>query len=242
MTWCWFNATESKPHNVMPNLMKKLLTITFLLGFLLTEAQIEVKYYFNNQCELFVVQDSISFELQNLETEESYYSENNKVMIPSPGKYELFVNIKNGKYERSYEDKIEFKDFQNVIDTLTIPKILFEIDNESETDYSRYFKCDKICNGYEVDYFENGNKKLEGNFINGNPIWETEFERDGSFIKYYYNKSNQYTKWEYYNRNGNLTKYFINKYKKNYFKQKTYNAEGKFIKSEIKTYVVKKKN
>ncbi len=222
--------------------MKKLLTITFLLGFLLTEAQIEVKYYFNNQCELLVAQDSISFELQNLETEESYYSENNKVMIPSPGKYELFVNIKNGKYERSYEERIEFKDSKKVNDTLTIPKILFETDNDSETKYSKYLKCDKVCNGYEVDYYENGNKRLEGNFLNGNAIWETEFERDGSSIKYYYDKTNRYTKWEYYDQNGTITEYFINKYKKKHFIQKTYNAEGKLIKSEVNIYYPLRKN
>jgi hypothetical protein len=127
--------------------------------------------------------------LKNLETKELYYSVSSKVIIPL-GKYELSVTINNGKYQRSYEEKIEFKDSQKVLYTLIIPKILFEIDNNTETDYSKYFKCDKVCNGYEVDYFENGSKRLEGNFMNGNAIWETEFERDGSAIKYYYDKSN----------------------------------------------------
>lgn len=217
--------------------MKKLLTFIFLLGFLLTDAQIEVQYYFENQCQSLISQDSISFELQNLETEESYYSKNSKVIIPSSGKYELSVTINNGKYQRSYEEKMEFKDSQKVVHTLIIPKILFEIDNNTETNYSKYFKCDKICNGYEVDYFENGNKRLEGNFVNGDAIWETEFERDGSFIKYYYNKSNQYTKWEYFDQNGSLIKYFVNNYKKKNFIQKTYSAKGKLINRKVKTYV-----
>ena len=216
--------------------MNKLLTITFLFGFLLTEAQIEVEFHFKNLCQSKIIKDSISFELQNLITMESFYSENSKVIIPSTGKYELFVTISNGKYERSYEEKIEFKESKKVIDTLTIPKILFETEKDSETDYSKYFKCDKVCNGYEVDYFENGNKRIEGNFVNGNAIWETEFERDNSSIKYYYDESNRYTKWEYYDQNGNLTQYFINKYKKKHFIQKTYDAKGKLIKSEVKIY------
>ena len=222
--------------------MKKLLTYIFLFGFLLTEAQIEVKYHFKSQCNSLIAQDSISFELQNLESNESYYSEDSKVKIPTLGKYELSVTIKNGKYERSYEEKIIIKESIIIIDTLTIPRILFETDNNSETDYSKYFKCDKVCNGYEVDYFENGNKRLEGNFVEGNAIWETEFERDGSSIKYYYDKSNRYTKWEYYDQNGNLTEYFVNKYKKKHFIQKTYDAKGKLIKSEVKIYYPLRKN
>lgn len=222
--------------------MKKLLTYIFLLLFLFTEAQIEVQYNFYNQCKSSIVNDSIEFELQNLKTNESYYSKDSKVVIPSPGKYELFVTINNGQFVRSYEKKIEFKESKKVIDTLTIPKIQFETDNGNKTSYSKYFKCDKVCNGYEVDYFENGNKRLEGNFVNGNPIWEKEFEENGSSIKYYYDKLNRYTKWEYYDQNGNLTEYSINRYKKKYFIQKSYNASGKLIKSEVKIYYPLRKN
>jgi antitoxin component YwqK of YwqJK toxin-antitoxin module len=222
--------------------MKKLLIFIFLLGFLTAEAQIEVFYLFKNQCELSIVQDSISFELQNLITDESFYSENSKVIITNTGKYELVVTINNGKYQRSFEEKIEFKDSKTIIDTLEVPKILIEIDIDSETIYSKYFKCEKICDGYEVDYFENGNKRLEGNFKNGNAIWETEFERDGSSIKYYYDKLNRYTKWEYYDQDGNLKEYLINKYKRKHFIQKTYNAKGKLSKSEVKIYYPIRKN
>jgi antitoxin component YwqK of YwqJK toxin-antitoxin module len=222
--------------------MKKLLTFIFLLGFLLAKAQIEVEYHFDIQCQSKILKDSITFELQNLETMQSYYSENSKVIIPSPGKYELFVNIHNGKFKSSYEEKIEFKNLQKVVDTFTIPKLLFVTDNDYKANSSKYFKCDKLCNGYEVDYFENGKKRLEGNFVNGNAIWETEFERDGSSIKYYYDKSNQYTKWEYYDQNGILIKYFINKYKRKNFIQKTYNAKGELIKSEVKIYYPLRKN
>jgi hypothetical protein len=203
----------------------------------LTQAQIEVEFHFENQCQSTVIKDSISFELQNLATMESFYSEDSKVIIPSPGKYELSVTISNGKYERSYEEKMEFTDSQKVFDTLTIPKILFETDNDSKTTYSKYFKCEKVCDGYEVDYFENGKKRLEGNFSKGKAIWETEFERNGSFIKYYYNKSDRYTRVVTYDSNGNLTEYYLNTYKKENWLQKTYDGKGKLIKTEVKTYI-----
>jgi hypothetical protein len=61
--------------------MKSLLTNIFLFGFLLTKAQIEIKYHFKSQCDSLIAQDSISFELQNMVTNESYYSENLKVLI-----------------------------------------------------------------------------------------------------------------------------------------------------------------
>ena len=217
--------------------MKQLLTITFLFSFLLTEGQIEVEFHFKNQCESAVAKDSISFELQNLTTSESFYSEDSKVIIPSPGKYELFVTIRNGKYERSYEEKMEFQDSKKVIDTLAIPKILFETDNDSKTDYSKYLKCEKVCDGYEVDYFENGKKRLEGNFLKGKAIWETEFEKDGSFTKYYYDKFDRYSRVESYDSKGKLTEYYLNSYKRKNWIQKTYDGNGKLIKSEIKTYI-----
>lgn len=38
-----------------------------------------------------------------------------------------------------------------------------------------YFCCDKACEGYNVDYFDNGNKKLEGHFKKGNPVGQLIF-------------------------------------------------------------------
>lgn len=216
--------------------MKKLLPLIFLFGFQFTEAQIEVEYHFYSECQRRIIKDSLEFNLQNLVTNKSYFPEDSKVIIPYIGKYELSVTIKNGKFIRSYEEEVEFRDSQKVIDTLTVPKILFEFENDNKTDNSKYLNCENLCNGYEVDYFENGKKRFEGNFSDGKAIWETEFERDGSFVKYYYDKLNRYKRFEYYDLNGNLIEYLINKYRKKNFIQKTYNPKGKLIKREVQIY------
>ena len=98
----------------------------------MTEAQIEVKYHFKSQCNSLIEQDSISFELQNLESNESYYSEDSKVKIPTLGKYELSVTLKNGKYERSYEEKIIIKESiiivkQNIQNILNVTKFVMDM-------------------------------------------------------------------------------------------------------------------
>ena len=97
---------DAYPRTIVPNLMKRLLTIILLYSnLLISQNEIEVEYYFKNQCESLINNDSISFELQNLKTMESYYSENLKVIIPSEGKYELFVTINDVKTERSFEER-----------------------------------------------------------------------------------------------------------------------------------------
>jgi hypothetical protein len=226
----------------MTKLMKCLLIILFYSNFLISQNQIEVEYYFENQCESTVNKDSISFELQNLETMESYYSENLKVIIPNAGVYELFVNIKNKNIERSFEEIIEFKNVLKVKDTISIPRILyiseilnndFEYNNAIEP---KYYNCQKVCEDYEVDYFKNGKIRFEGIFKKGKPIWSSEFQRDGSYITYHYDKLDRWYKWEYYDQNGKLIKYLKNTYRKKNWIQKTFDSNGKLLTKEIKVY------
>ena len=221
--------------------MKYLLIIILLYSnLLISQNEIEVEYYFENQCESLISKDSISFELQNLKTMESYYSENLKVKIPSSGKYELFVTINDSKIERSFEEIVEFKNVLKVKDTISIPRILyvseklnddFEYENEIEP---KYYNCQNICDNYEVDYFKNGKIRFEGKFKNGKPIWNSEYQRDGSYIKYHYDKLDRWYKWEYYDQNENLIKYLKNIYRKKNWIQKTYDSKGKLISKEIK--------
>lgn len=220
--------------------MKHLIIILFCSNFLFSQNEIEVEYYFESQCGSLISKDSISFELQNLKTMESYYSENLKVKIPSSGKYELFVTIDDKNIEKSFEEIIEYKNVSRINDTIAIPKILyvseklnddFEYDNEFEP---KYYNCQYVCENYEVDYFKNGKIRFEGEFKNGKPIWNKEYRRDGSYIKYHYDKLDRWYKWEYYDQNGNLIKYLKNVYRKKNWIQKTYDSQGKLISKEIK--------
>jgi hypothetical protein len=44
-----------------------------------------------------------------------------------------------------------------------------------KADECGYFCCEQLCEGYKVDYFDNGNKKLEGHFKKGNPVGQLIF-------------------------------------------------------------------
>lgn len=222
--------------------MKILLILLFCSSSLFSQNEIEVEYYFENKCKSFISNHSISFELQNLVTMESYYSENLKVKIPNTGKYELFVTIRDKNIERSFEEIIQIKRSSKVKDTIAIPRIMYvsevlnddcEYDDEIEP---KYYNCQDVCQGYEIDYFNNGKIRFEGQFKNGKPIWNSEYQKDASFIKYYYDKFDRWYKWEYYDQNGKLFKYLKNIYRKQNWIQRTFDSNGKLISEEIKAY------
>jgi hypothetical protein len=54
-----------------------------------------------------------------------------------------------------------------------------------------YLCCDNLCEGYNVDYFDNGKKKIEGHFKSGLPIGQLSFyNADGKKIEiHHYDKS-----------------------------------------------------
>jgi hypothetical protein len=56
--------------------------------------------------------------------------------------------------------------------------------------------CDKKCDGYHIDYYTNGNKRMEGQFRKGKAIKNiTYYKIDGTISSI-----------SYYNRRGNLIK------------------------------------
>jgi len=70
----------------------------------------------------------------------------------------------------------------NKKDTIIIPRILLSTGNELHTKRWGYLNCNKLCNGIETDFYSNGNKRLEGNFINGKPK-EIKFFRKNGIIE-----------------------------------------------------------
>jgi|GEM_PF-1571052 len=50
--------------------------------------------------------------------------------------------------------------------------------------------CGKPCEGYNVDYYNNGQKMIEGNFKKGKPVGELKFYNEAGKLKYieYYSK------------------------------------------------------
>jgi hypothetical protein len=58
--------------------------------------------------------------------------------------------------------------------------------------------CDKPCEGYKVDYYNNGQKLIEGKFKKGKPIRDLKFYNENGKLKYieYYNKRGKKIKSE----------------------------------------------
>lgn len=50
--------------------------------------------------------------------------------------------------------------------------------------------CNKPCEGYKVDYYNNGKKMMEGKFKKGKPVGDLKFYNEKGKLKYieYYNK------------------------------------------------------
>jgi hypothetical protein len=55
-----------------------------------------------------------------------------------------------------------------------------------------YLCCDNLCEGYNVDYFDNGKKKMEGNFKAGLPLGPLVF----------YNADGKVREIHHYDKNG----------------------------------------
>ena len=117
-----------------------------------------------------------------------YYPENNDgiVFLKEKGKYELTTIY-------SEDIKVyELNGINNIIDTIWAPTIRQCIEPTSNPNFVGYCCCDILCNGKQIDYYSNGNKRLEGIFENGRSIKKLKF--------YYTNGSLKQT--EKYNKKG----------------------------------------
>jgi hypothetical protein len=116
--------------------------------------------------------------------------------LPEPGTYELKFFDQSFYRLRDSVQFIQINYGQNY-DTLTyttITKCFFVGGHKGgECGYSC---CNNLCEGYYVDYYDNGKKKIEGNFKNGLPI--------GELIFYKYNGAK--TQIHYYDKKGLLIK------------------------------------
>nr|WP_321230791.1 hypothetical protein [uncultured Psychroserpens sp.] len=143
-----------------------------------------------------------------------------------------------GDYNSSISQTIKINKYEKFIDTILIPKIRFTTESTLHSSYWNYFNCDKICNGKEIDYYSNGNKRLEGIFEKGKPIEITQFREDGivETKNYYYLRRLNIKRREYYDSKGKLEEYELHKLKKSKIVIKTYDSKGELLKKEIEKY------
>jgi len=113
------------------------------------------------------------------------------ILLPETGEYRLRV-FENNFYRLSDSVKlIRIHGGQNY-DTLTRTTIIDCIGPMHGPDCG-YLCCDDLCEGSNVDYFDNGKKKLEGQFKKGFPVGQLIFYRpDGSRKEiHYYDKDGE---------------------------------------------------
>jgi len=127
-------------------------------------------------------------------------------------------------------------------DTIRIPKILFAGGNELHSKRWTYLNCEKVCNGKETDFYENGNKRTEGIYKNGKPIEIKEYRKSGILrAQYFYeNLTLNYGRINFYDENGDLENYQIYENKKKKTIIKTFDKNGKLIETETEKKNIKR--
>jgi hypothetical protein len=92
--------------------------------------------------------------------------------------------------------KYHIRAIENYSDTLRLMSIYSCLEATSHPRFIGYCCCNEKCEGFQTDYYANGNKRIEGSFIRGKPI--------GKLI--YYNRNGSINYVEKYNRKGKLKK------------------------------------
>ncbi len=182
-------------------------------------------------------------DLWNLKTEyefnslnnpnEFYSSKNSKVTLPK-GQYLVSFGKLDGDLIKSSSQGLEIKDSKKITDTLILPKIVFTYQSALHSTYWNYYNCEKLCEGYQADFFPNGNLRLDGIFKDGKPTVITEYRENGirQTKNYYKTGFSNILKVEYFDENGKLEEYEIYKYGKGKPKIKVFNSEGKLLRTK----------
>jgi antitoxin component YwqK of YwqJK toxin-antitoxin module len=212
--------------------MKKLLIIFALIFTRNVFSQVEFDIYFFDECKKKI--KKIEFELIDSKFK-LVELKNNK--IDSIGIYTLAtkLGIKNGDYGASIFETLSIKEFGKYSDTINVPKLRFVTSNALHSSKWNYYKCSKLCNGNEVDFYPNGNKRLEGKFKNGKPSEIKEFNENGKLLTqtFYENYTLKYKRINYFNEKSELIEYEIYKNKRKKTIIKTFDKNGKLTDKEI---------
>lgn len=97
-----------------------------------------------------------------------------------------------------------------------------------------YYNCQKLCDGTQKDYYQNGKIRLIGKFNEGKPIELKIYDEDGTLASRYIYYSNSFSekRIEFFGINGKLEEYWDYEYKGQKTIIKQYNEKGKLIKTE----------
>lgn len=153
--------------------MSKLLVIFLLLTFHFCRGQ-QVRFQIKriNQCDKVGKIDSSYYFLTD-DKDSIYNNESGTVLLPKPGKYSIHYWSKPDTYFPS----IIIKDEGPYVYIHSEPKIVMR----SYGMHGRlvYEICEKAIEGFQEDYYANGNVRIRGTFVNGKP--------KDSLVTFYFN-------------------------------------------------------
>jgi hypothetical protein len=169
--------------------MRSILTFTLLIACFCSFAQVEFRLYGYSPC------------LKEVRRIDFFGLEKNDVTISAKDTAGVLLLKDTGIYVLSYAleridstqlgKKYHIKSFGNFSDTLHLLSIEPCLEPISHPRFIGYCCCDKKCEGAIVDYYKNGNKRIEGFFKSGTPIGRLKFYHPNgklSMIKKYSKK------------------------------------------------------
>jgi len=169
---------------VVPNNMKRLL-LYIILNFLICNIYTQnIKYQLvskdtcNNTYDInyiyWIFKDTAELQKESLPELDLI---NGYSILNDTGTYYLSHGYYWGIPDRNPFHKVKITDFGLIIDTIVLGH-LQEFTHYSNPPWTEYLCCGKPCNGQKSSFYENGNLKIKGEFLNGQPI--------GDLNTYYY--------------------------------------------------------
>jgi hypothetical protein len=96
-----------------------------------------------------------------------YLSKNGVLSLPRVGTYFISTYYIDSLFT---DIKIEIKDTGLFVYNFKEPKLGGEIDPTIVDPFLQYITCGHLANGYQEDFYANGNFRIRGNFVNGRPL------------------------------------------------------------------------
>lgn len=214
-----------------------LIIVFFSLIKFAHSQEIKYKAIFINQCTK-EVSNEVFWWISDMNS--NHYNQvdynENTIALPTLGKYKIhFGNEQDSKL-------INIEKFGISKDTFFTNRITLA-NYVSNPPFSEYFDCDNLANGIIEDYFYNGDLRLNGKFLNGQPIDTLrKYYRNGKIKELYIPQKNKKQHITYF-ENGNIKAdyNFKKKYKKEYYVsgeiKKTENWNRKFNTEKIEYYL-----
>lgn len=179
--------------------MKNVLTLIFLMICFSAFGQIKFCLYGYDPCSK-TKRKIDFFGLKKNEADFNTTDTTGVLMLKDTGTYILSYvmdNIDSIELGKKYY----INSIESISDTLRLVKIGLCIEPTSHPNFIGYCCCDQKCKGTQIDYYKNGNKRIEGFFREGVPIGKLKLYYPNGKLRMVkkYSKKGKYLKTFTYN-------------------------------------------